>query len=313
MATQNAYLQTPVNYILIKKEYVSLVRQLTNEEVKQTQMPAVGISRKMFFETPQTVPLLQHVRFRLKVPGQPGMYLCHGIVTRVQEFGSSGALSGIGVDLLEMQGASAASVSTPVAKAEKAVSASVQKPATPAKTSAQPAAKSINGGRIVFVLAANSDPAGTPSVAMPRTDAVLEMIKGLLQKDITMSLEGKPLELAAPQSVVVGVYADTEGRVKALLVCDLKFTCTAAGALAMLPKKVVDEAISSGTLSEVISENINEILNVASSLFNAPSAPHMKLKTVVQMISSPCPDDVKLLLSKPGNRLDLELAIPGYD
>lgn len=326
--------QSLSNYVIIKGEYVSHLQPLTTEEAKQFQERQGSASRKLFLELQEVVPLLNYVRFRLRVPGQIGMYLCLGVVTRVQDLKMQGALNGIGVDLFEMQRSNdsdseidspnappAAPKTIPGSSTAGAKVAAKPEKASPAK---QSPAKSINGGRISFVIAdaadagakettAGAEAAAVNTIPLPRSDAVVESIKGLLQKELTVSHECVPLELAAPHTVVLGVYVSKDDVPRAFFACDLKFACHAAGALTMLPEDVVKKALSDKLLSSELLENIQEIMNISANLFNNPSTPHLKLKTVIPLLTAPCPEDIKLLLLNPRGRLDMEIVIPGFD
>ena len=79
----------------------------------------------------------------------------------------------------------------------------------------------------------------------------------------------------------------------------------------MIPVAVANEAARKGVVSESINENLCEVANVMSSLFNHDGGVHVRLREVVQapkMLPAPLPD----LLKRPAARVDFNVSIQGY-
>ena len=99
--------------------------------------------------------------------------------------------------------------------------------------------------------------------------------------------------------------------VSAMVVVDLEGAARLGGALAMVPRGGVDDAIHERKLTTALHENCCEVLNVMSALFNVPGAPHVRLYEMYAPGDS-IPPDVAALAGTPGSRMDVKLTIGGY-
>ncbi|MCH8333286.1 response regulator [Candidatus Sumerlaeota bacterium] len=192
-------------------------------------------------------------------------------------------------------------------------------PANGASGSATPPADPSNAGPEP----AEASPAGTeaesagqpeskgPSQTLPDAQAVGEFLSGMLGLSIDIE-EGKPLDLGAKSPAIVAVYASDEGTLATLCVCDIALAGFVGAALSLIPAQVAKESIKARKLSEDLMENVQEVLNVGSSLFNTDDAPHVKMKTIHHPPGEPLPEDVAASISNPSRRLDLDITVPDY-
>jgi hypothetical protein len=94
----------------------------------------------------------------------------------------------------------------------------------------------------------------------------------------------KPVTLEPARSVTdpvaVATYTYDDGSVAAAVGCDLAFALRCAGALMMVPPERVEEALAAGVLDDGMADNLREVLNVLSSLFNRDGLPHARLASV---------------------------------
>jgi hypothetical protein len=97
----------------------------------------------------------------------------------------------------------------------------------------------------------------------------------------------------------------------AVVVLDLPGAARLGGALGMLPKGGVDDAIAEKSLPGLIRDNAYEVLNVFAAVFNIEDAPHVRLYELYGPDGN-VPRDVLALSQVMGSRLDLRLAIAGY-
>ena len=137
-------------------------------------------------------------------------------------------------------------------------------------------------------------------------------LRGLVE-----DLVGRPVELRDGEPVpagptnVVAVYVNDALRMAAVAVVDLAGAARIGGALGMLPRGGVDDAIDDKDLSGMLRDNCYEVLNVLASTFNAPGAQHVRLYEMYGPGAS-LPADVAALTAKAGERLDVVLSIAGY-
>lgn len=144
-------------------------------------------------------------------------------------------------------------------------------------------------------------------VPIPIQEAVRDFFTDLLGRGTAAS---KRAALSLDDPLVVGRYLDDDGEIAAVVVSDIDFAAISGAALAMIPKVVADEAIKSGELTEALFDNFREVVNVFSSLLNAPSTPHLVLKGIERH-----PDETTELLdvlSSPTRQRTFDVTIEGY-
>ncbi|WP_127126416.1 hypothetical protein [Georgenia sp. SYP-B2076] len=146
---------------------------------------------------------------------------------------------------------------------------------------------------------------------LPSTKALVEMLHGMLGRDVAATGSIDPLTPATPGGVVVGVYTSTGLRTAALVALDMPLAARAAAALALMPPRTAEAAIENQYLSEPLTENVAEILNVTASLLNADDAPHVRLFRV-HGPQELLPADVAGWLRGYGSRVDTGVTIRGY-
>jgi len=146
------------------------------------------------------------------------------------------------------------------------------------------------------------------SSPLPSRHAVRTLIEGLVGRDV----EIKDAEPVPPKATnVVAVYVTDKLAVSALAVVNLECAARLGGALAMLPKPGVDDAITERDLFPTLKDNCYEVLNVLSAVFNVGDAPHVRLYEMYGP-SGVIPADISALSAAVGNRMDVQLKIAGY-
>jgi hypothetical protein len=143
---------------------------------------------------------------------------------------------------------------------------------------------------------------------LPSRHAVRTLVEGIVGRDVDLD-DGDPVP-ARPTNVVA-VYVTDKLAVSAVAVVDLAGAARIGGALAMLPRGGVDDAIDEKDLPGMLRENCYEVLNVLSAVFNVPGAPHVRLYEM-HGPDAALPADVAALAATTGNRMDLVLGIAGY-
>jgi hypothetical protein len=148
----------------------------------------------------------------------------------------------------------------------------------------------------------------TDQSPMPTRHAVRTLIEGLVGRDVDVKdadpIAGKPTNLVA-------AYVTDKLQVSAVAVTDIELAARMGGALGMLPKGGIDDAIKEGDLSGLLRDNAYEVLNVMAAVFNVENAPHVRLYELYGPVA-PVPGDVLALTQTLGNRMDLQLNVAGY-
>jgi hypothetical protein len=110
---------------------------------------------------------------------------------------------------------------------------------------------------------------------------------------------------------VVAAYVGDRLALQAVCIIDIEAAARLGGALAMVPRGGVEDAISERELSNTLRDNCYEVLNVLASVFNVPGAPHVRLYEMYGP-NQGVPGDVAAVAGLAGNRMDIALSIAGY-
>lgn len=145
---------------------------------------------------------------------------------------------------------------------------------------------------------------------VPTAKAVRDLIADLIGREVTVA-PGEPVVLGAGVSGTAAVYVTDKLHMAAIAVLDLPLSAYLGGALGLLPVGGVQDLLEEGSVSSSAMDNVHEILNVASALFNVPGAPHVKLYSLISP-GDLAPTDVSGVMKSIGRRLDLAVDVPGY-
>ena len=120
-----------------------------------------------------------------------------------------------------------------------------------------------------------------------------------------------PLLTESGSKSLIAVYVDDEDQPVTVCACDYGFTAFAGAALTKIPKGGAEDAASSGDFSEMMLNNLNEVMNICSRLFMNSATPHLRLE---KTYNSPdeVPDSARSMLGDAISRADYEVMIPGY-
>ena len=96
-----------------------------------------------------------------------------------------------------------------------------------------------------------------------------------------------------------------------MIAFDLELSAYAGAAIGLIPPGGAQAAIEDRELSPSVKENLDEVLNVLASLFNAKDEPHVRLYQTFGLTDLP-PNDVMQILGTIGRRSDLTVSVAGY-
>jgi hypothetical protein len=145
-----------------------------------------------------------------------------------------------------------------------------------------------------------------PSI-LPAPKDVRDLLEGLLGKDVTVS-PGDPVSLN--DGAALAVYVDPQLTTNAVCLLDVPLAAWCAGALALLPKGGLEDAIDEGELSDMHLEVVYEVVNVAAALFNGGGVTHSKLYKLYAP-GETVPGDLAGMAAG-FNRIDLSVDVAGY-
>lgn len=148
------------------------------------------------------------------------------------------------------------------------------------------------------------------STHLPVPKQVRELFAELLDRDVALS-PAAPVTPGPATPASVAVYVDDMLRVAGVICCDLPLSARAGAAIGLIPSGHAEAAIEDGRITEALSENLYEVLNVAASMFNVDGADHVRLHSL-HPAGAPMPPDVQARALTLGRREDVELDIAGY-
>jgi hypothetical protein len=146
--------------------------------------------------------------------------------------------------------------------------------------------------------------------ALPPTMAVRDMLLDMLGRDVTVA-PSEPWAPTLSDPGAVAAYIDDESRLRALISCDLELAVALGSSIALIPAKTAANSVEEGRMTPDMADNLSEVLNIFSALFNRPSWPHVRLY-LVYLPGEPPPADLSAQARLLGKREDLKIEVSGY-
>ncbi len=146
---------------------------------------------------------------------------------------------------------------------------------------------------------------------IPEKDEVYKILNMLYGDDMELDEAASALTSDTSKLIVASFINDDNEPVTAC-VCDFSFAAFAGSSLTRIPPGGAEDAASSGEFSQMMMDNVREIMNICSRLFMVKEdAPHLKFDVVYETPDS-IPQGVKAVLDNDGARVDYNVSIPGY-
>ncbi len=146
------------------------------------------------------------------------------------------------------------------------------------------------------------------SSPLPSRLAIRNLVGDLVGRDVDLK-DGTPIKTAPTN--VIAVYVNDKLAVSAVVVCDLAAAARLGGALGLLPKGGIDDAIKDKELPELVRDCVYEVLNVFAAAFNVGGAPHVRLYQLFGP-GETVPADIASLAASLGSREDVMMSVAGY-
>jgi hypothetical protein len=143
---------------------------------------------------------------------------------------------------------------------------------------------------------------------LPDARAVADLLGGLLGRDARVKPTAA-LDLYSEKPLAVGRYANDQGVLAAVCICDLRLACSAGASLTLVPAGVAASSARELKLPANLEENFREVLNIFAQLLNEGGQQHVSLQRL-ELVKPPLPDDTVLLVRR--RRVDYEVTVEGY-
>lgn len=147
-------------------------------------------------------------------------------------------------------------------------------------------------------------------VHLPQPKQLRDLLAELLGREVTL-VPAAPYAPGPDTPASVAVYVDDQLRICALVVCDLALSAHAGAAIGLIPVGGAEAAVEDGKLSDVLAENLYEVLNIAASVFNVAGADHLRLHAL-HPAGPPLDPALRISTLTLGRREDLSVSIAGY-
>jgi hypothetical protein len=145
---------------------------------------------------------------------------------------------------------------------------------------------------------------------IPSLKAVRDLLADLLGRDVTVE-PGAPLDGAQRAGAAHAVYVNQRLEVAAVLEVDVTLSACLGAAIGLIPAPRAQDAAKEGRLEGDLRDNLYEVCNIVSALFNLPDAPHLKLYEMYAPGEHP-PANISALAATPGAREDIAVGVNGY-
>jgi len=142
---------------------------------------------------------------------------------------------------------------------------------------------------------------------LPDEAALAQFLRSLLSRGATLR---KSSVLAPRGRVAIAEYGELAGEPRFLLLCNVPLGVYLGASLSLLSASVASEAVKADRLAESLAENLSEVFNVASRLFDGWGA-RIILRRVF-LPGTPAPDEILNLADGAKQRGDYEVRIEGY-
>lgn len=139
--------------------------------------------------------------------------------------------------------------------------------------------------------------------------ALVRELLGLLFDGFTVKAGGK-LDLTPKSGSFCALYVTDAGAPAAICACDIAFAANSGAALSMLPPNAAKDAVKAKVLTDVMTANLREVMNICTRLVLRENSPHLRLDQVYPVASLPAP--AAALLAPSTHRIDFELGLGKY-
>ena len=145
---------------------------------------------------------------------------------------------------------------------------------------------------------------------MPSVEGIRAILGDLLGRGVTATL-GEPLPLERDTPAIVADYETDDGTLAVVVLSDLRLSNSLGAALTMVPASAVEEAITRWQIDDANVENLREVVNIMTRLFNCDDTPHLKFRDV-HRLPGDLPEETRAVLDEPLARRNLDIVVEEY-
>jgi hypothetical protein len=145
---------------------------------------------------------------------------------------------------------------------------------------------------------------------LPHPKEVRDLLNDLLGRDVEVQVidawAPQPLDMAAAAE-----FVDDHLQLQSVAMLDLPLSVFIGASIGLVPAGGAKDMVAERDPSQMVIDNLYEVLNILTSLFNTTENPHVKI-TTMHAPGAAFPADVAQILRRLVGRLDLSVDIDGY-
>jgi hypothetical protein len=146
---------------------------------------------------------------------------------------------------------------------------------------------------------------------IPSASGVRAILADLLGREVSVT-PGSPLALERDTPAIVADYESDEGPLGVVVLSDLQLSNSLGAALTMVPPSAVAEAVKKWQIDDANVENLREVVNIMTRLFNCDDTPHLRFRTVHRLPGDDLPEETRAVVDEPRARRDLDVFVEEY-
>lgn len=146
------------------------------------------------------------------------------------------------------------------------------------------------------------------STQLPPPKEIRDTFADLIGRDVTVQVADPPTGDYTP---VTAVFVHDDLSLASVVGFELVLAANLAAALGLVPPGGAEACVEDGELTPMLADNLTELCNVLASVYNRAGGRHVKLQKM-HFTNDPVPGDIAGYLKALGNRLDLDVTVPGY-
>ncbi|MGB5581250.1 MAG: hypothetical protein WBM54_06260 [Woeseia sp.] len=139
---------------------------------------------------------------------------------------------------------------------------------------------------------------------MPDKKSIRELLEMIFGKGVIVA----KLPAVDTSDKIVATFVNDDDQLVALCACDRNFASYSGGALSLIPPDAINEVIDKGEMTEIMSENFHEVMNICSKLLMSDSSAHLRLDKTLSAAESA--DSISSLAAARASAYSIE--IPRY-
>jgi len=146
---------------------------------------------------------------------------------------------------------------------------------------------------------------------LPSGHHLQEFLAALLGRKV--EVEALPLAEIPELYELRGYFVDDAGALAGVATVELRLAACLSAALSLTPIRLVQDALKEGQLGPLLKENLEEVMNVFSGLYNGEGLPHVRFEMIrAEGEDDPRQEELDQIVDRPPLFREFDLKIDEY-